>query len=150
MNTAQDTKQMTGMDLDSLLNMDVAQVTYRVAVIHDEEGNQKSGFIIVGKNSPQFLNSTRQTRVKNVMKSAARRKPLDTATEEGAKILTSTLDDNELNTAVAVVVDWFGWDVEGRPATFDQSTVEKMLTKFPTWRSKVINDLDNDGNFIKA
>lgn len=142
--------QNVGVELDSLLSLDTTQVTHRVPVIFDADGNPKSGFIIVGKNSPQYMESTEKTRIGSIMKSAARKRPLDTTTEQGAKILTSTLDNNELNTAIAVTVDWFGWDVEGKPAQFDRNIVEKMLNKFPTWKAKIINDLDNDGNFIKV
>lgn len=147
---AQDQTSNVGVDLDSILNFDTAQITYRVPVIFDADGEPKSGFIIVGKNSPQYLDATGKVRVGNIMKSAVRRKPLDTSTEEGAKILTATLDNNSMNTALAVTVGWFGWQVEGQDAQFDRATLEKMLTKFPTWKDRIINDLDNDGNFIKV
>lgn len=142
--------QSQTVDLDSLLSLDTSQITHRVPVIFDEEGNAKAGFIIVGKNSPQYLDVTGKSRVGNIMKSAARKKAIDTSTEEGAKILTSTLDNNESATALAVTTGWFGFGVEGADAPFDRAVVDKMFAKFPTWKAKVLADLDNDGNFIKV
>lgn len=141
---------VTGVDLDDILGLDTSTVTHRVSVIDDVNGKPKSGFVIVGRNSPQFIEANTNLRVENIQRGAIRAKPLDTKTPQGAKTLTKTVDRNDMRTAVAVVVDWFGWERNKEPIPFDRATVEAMLTKYPTWKTKIAAALDNEANFIKV
>lgn len=139
-----------GFEIDSLDNDVVVKNTFDVAVIEDAEGEPVSGFKIVGRNSPQYREQFNKVRIANTQRGSKRKKPLDTSTEEGAEILARTLDGNEDSLIMAVIVDWFGFNVEGQPATFDRARAERLLTKYPTWKDKIKVALDNDANFIKV
>lgn len=133
-------------DLDALPK----QVTHRVAVVTNADGDEICGFEIVGKNSPEYQKASNDVRIDNIKRAAKRSKTLDTSTDEGAAAISATVDRNETTIALAVVVNWFGFNLEGAPMTFDKSVVEKLFRTYPQWRSMVSTALDNDGNFMKV
>ena len=132
-------------------NMDVAtKATFRVSLILDANGDPKSGFIIVGKNSDEYKEATKRIRVEGLQRSAQRKGPLDTSKAEGAETLASAIEANDIAQAAAVVCSWFGFANKGVAAEFDAKTARAMLVKFPTWRQKVLEALEDDANFIKG
>ncbi len=148
MNTAQTI--MAGFELGDLDANPLNQVTFNVAVIEDLDGEPKTGFIIVGKNSEEYQLASAAMRQAGIKRSAKRSQAVDTSTDEGAALVNKTVTDNERILALAVVKDWFGFTLEGAPMQFDKLMVEKLFTKFPTWQAKVNLALDNDKNFMKV
>jgi hypothetical protein len=152
MNTAQQIQSSpataAGFDVDNMF--DEVEATHRVVVIKTDEGDEKSGFIIVGKNSSQYQAENELIRIENIKRSSKRNKAVDTSTEEGAKLVAQTIANNERRLALAVVVDWFGFDSAGKPLPFDKAMVARMFDKKPTWLTEVGNALDTDGNFTKV
>lgn len=139
-----------GFEVSLLDAVETKQVTFSVAVIKDEDGEDVSGFLIVGKNSPEFQAANNAVRISNIMRASKRSTQIDSSKEDGAALLAKTVTGNEKSIALAVVVDWFGFDLEGAPMTFDRSVVEKMFAKFPQWQAMVSNALEVDANFMKV
>ncbi len=136
-----------GFDLDQLDSQ--TEVLHKVAVITDIDGNDKSGFFIVGKNSPEYQTAARQARVDGLKRSAKRKAALDTSTDEGAGAVAKMIEDSETTLACAVVKGWFGFQSAGADVPFNQPTVAKMFAKFPTWKDKISAALENESNFLK-
>lgn len=136
-------------DLTNLLTEDTP-VTFKVPVVFDADGNPVSGFVIVGKNSPQYQVVDKKVRVDNVMRSSNRKTAIDSSTEAGAETLIRTVDLNQRATALAITVGWYGFTMNGAETPFDQDTVAKMFDRFPTWQTKVLTALEVDANFLKV
>jgi hypothetical protein len=141
--------QAQGFDLDNLEN-NTDPATHKVSVIDDADGNSVSGLIIVGKNSPEFINATSQIRIDNIKRSAKRKQQLDTSTDEGAAVLARTVDRNDRTTAMSVVIGWYGFLKGGAEVPFDKALLEKMFAKYPQWQVKVLTALEAEANFMKA
>lgn len=140
---------MAGFDLDQL-NDTNEEVLHKVVVVSDIEGNDKCGFFITSKNSPEYQAAARQVRVDGLKRSAKRKSALDTATDEGAGVVAKMIEANELTLALSVVKGWFGFQSKGADAPFDKASVVQMFAKFPTWKDKVTAALDNESNFTKG
>lgn len=141
--------QANGFDLDQL-DSDVVETLVKVVVIVDADGNDKSGFYITGKNSPEFQEASRQVRIDGLKRSSKRKTALDTSTDEGAGAVAKLIETNEIALACAVVKDWFGFELKGVAAKFDKQMLAKMFQKMPTWKDKVTAALENEANFLKG
>ena len=142
------TQATTGFDLNQL---DVVEDNlFSVGVVTNIDGNDECGFLIVGKNSPEFQEASRQVRIDGLKRSSKRKTALDTSTDEGAGAVSKIIETNEMTLATSVVKGWFGFKTNGEDAPFDKAIVSKMLTKFPTWKDKITAALENDANFIKG
>lgn len=146
--TAQEAPVSDAFDLDDLDT--VAAATHRCGVIFDDEGNAKSGFIIVSKNSKECLDAQRKIRVNGIMRSNKRKKDIDATTESGAGVVFDSIAANNRALALGVVVGWFGFNKGGQPAPFDKAMVPAMFDKSPTWQEKVLMDLENEANFLQV
>ena len=140
----------SGFSIDNLDDAANSAATFRVAVIVDADGEDKSGFVIVGKNSPEYQAAARAIRIDGLKRSSKRKSALDTSTDEGAGVVAKAIDANELTLAASVVVDWFGFASNGASAAYSKETAAKLLAKYPTWREKITAALDVDANFIKG
>ena len=137
-----------GFDISS---MDTSiETSFNVAVITDIDGNAKSGFKVVGKNSEGYKQATHKMRVEGLMRASKRKAVIDTSTQEGADSMARTIELNDIALACSVVTGWFGFGNSGQEAEFNADIALKMLIKFPTWRGKVLEALENDANFIKG
>jgi hypothetical protein len=145
MNTAQKNIGFELSDLD-----DLPEVTFQVPLVFDKEGEPLSGFVLVGKNSPQFQKAQQAGRVTGIMRGAKRKAALDTTTEEGAKAFSEMLATSDRDVTLACIVGWFGFNLEGAPMTFDPKVVEKLINKFPHWLTLATAALDKDSNFMKV
>ena len=141
--------QDNGFSVDNL-DVFAEAATFKVGVIQDNEGNDKSGFVIVGKNSPEYQTETRRIRAEGLKRASKRKTALDTSTDEGSAALAALIDANEIVLACCVVVGWFGFATAGQPAPFDKAIATKLLTRFPTWRDKISAALEDDANFMKG
>ncbi len=138
-----------GFDIDSL-PAEAGQITYDVPLIFNADGDAISGYRVVGKNSPEYQTEFEAVRVEGIMKAGRRKVALDTSTPEGAATLARMIKGQETRIALAVVVGWFGFQKGGVDAPFDKEVVRATFKKYPTWRTKVSDALENDGNFIKG
>lgn len=147
MNAAQ-TIINSDFDLDNLDKL--TRATHTCGVRFNAEGKAISGFYIVGKNSDEYLTAQAQIRSENLQRSAMRTEAIDAKTPEGAATVVNVMLANERTTAMAVVTGWFGWNKGGQPLDFDRQVLAQMFDKMPTWQSKVLDDLDKEGNFTKV
>jgi hypothetical protein len=142
------TTKAVSHDLDALLSPEADKVTFKVPVIVDADGNPESGFIIVGRNSPEFREADKAVRIVNQKAAASRTKAIDLKTDAGATKVVDIVDGQDVARAAAVVVDWFGWDKAGVPRPFDKSAMPKILAAKPTWLAKINAALTEDNNFL--
>lgn len=154
MNTAQAIQSnvagAAGFDLDTLDGNTLNEVRHQVVFTEDIDGNAISGVYIVGKNSAQYISATDAMRHKNIKKASKRKNAIDTSTDEGAASVARTIAENEHALAVAVTVDWFGFNKGGQPAPFDKEIIARAYDKMPTWQNKVNAALEVDANFMKV
>lgn len=153
MNDAQNTNETSvnkGFDIDLLDSIDQSVVTHRISLLQDEDGNDKSGVIIVGKNSPQFQTVTAEIRKLNIFKAQKRGRAMDGTTEEGAAAMTRSIAAQERKIAEAITVDWFGFEKGGISIPLDKAILSKMFDRFPHWITRIHAGLDTDANFMKA
>lgn len=142
--------QNTMIDYDALMAEDIESTTYDVPVIFDKEGESTAFLVIVGKNSNEYLECSKQLRAEGMQRSAKRKTQIDASTFDGAAKLGELIDENMRKTALAVVVDWKGFSKNGAPAEFSKDAVQSLLKKFPTWCERINRELENDANFMKA
>lgn len=142
--------QNTMIDYDALMAEDIESTTYEVPVIFDKEGESTAFLVIVGKNSNEYLECSKQLRAEGMQRSAKRKTQIDASTFDGAAKLGELIDENMRKTALAVVVDWKGFSKNGEPAEFSKDAVQSLLKKFPTWCERINRELENDANFMKA
>lgn len=138
-----------GFDLEQL-DVVSEEVLHKVAVITDIDGNDKSGFFISSKNSPEYQAASHAARIDGLKRTSKRKSVLDTSTDAGAEAVAKIIERNEIAMACAVVKGWFGFQTAGAEAPFNKETVAKMFAKFPTWKDKVTAALDNEANFLKG
>jgi hypothetical protein len=150
MNTAQNILVNGLIEIGRLTQSGLNQVQHPVNLIFDAEGAPLAGFYIVGKNSQEYQDEKARQRIEGIMRSNQRNKQVDSATEEGAKIIAESIDKSEHSMAVAVTVGWFGFGEEGAAATFDRKVAEQILTQMPMWQTKVTQALEQDANFMKV
>lgn len=139
----------SGFDLDSL-DSPQEQVTSRVAVVVNADGDDECGFIVVGKNSQQYQDAQHQIRVEGLKRSAKRKTQIDTSTDQGAAMLAKTIERNETTLAKSVVVGWFGFKSGGKEAEFNHALLDKMFAAKPTWKDKINAHIENEANFTKG
>lgn len=150
MNNAQ-TIAAVGFDISNLAAAAVVAKTFKVDVMFDEEtGDPIAGFIIVGKNSPEYQAESHAVRANGYQKSAVRKTAIDAKTEEGASKLVDAIDSNATRLALSVVTGWYGFTSGGAPVPYEKSLGLAAFKKFPTWEDKVNAALEVDANFLKV
>lgn len=127
-----------------------AHVTSRVGVAFDDAGEPTSGFVIVSRESEQYRNEIKRQRVAGIRRSAVKKGAIDTKTEAGAAALADLVEQQELDVACAVVVDWFGFTNGKKPAEFDPSVVRQALQNRPSWKAAIVAALDDEQRFLPA
>lgn len=147
MNQAQNQSQNKGFDLDQLDNDQV--ITHSVAVLQDDDGNDVTGFIIVGKNSPEYQEASKSVRINNIKRASRRKGQIDSASDVGAALIAKTVEEGDRALALSVVIGWFGMLKNGQLMKFDKEVVAKMFQKYPQWQAKVLAALEDDANFMK-
>lgn len=136
------------VDIDSL-DQD-AKEPIDVALVLDDEGNPKSGFKVVGSDSPEYQEADRAWKVKNVQKSARRGHAIQAATETGAQELVNLVAKREYSIAVSCIVGIYGFTMKGEPAVLSEDTLKAIFSKKPTWRTKVVMAIEAEQVFTKA
>lgn len=142
------TETVDGIDLDNLPQ--TTELTQRVGVAFDDEGEPTAGFIIVGKDSKQYRDTERRLKVTAIKRQAVKKQRIDTKTDEGAEQFADLMQKNEEELAVAVVVDWFGFKAGGQPAPFSVDGVRKVFKARPSYRDRVNAALENEAGFLPS
>jgi hypothetical protein len=142
-----DQAQVLGFDIDSLMSAE-APFTYQVPVVFDKDGEPLSGYVIVGKNSPEYQEVFEDLRVEGIKKANRRKTVIDTSTQEGAEMLARLIKANDARLALSVVVGIFGFVSKGEEVPFSKAFVAATFEKMPTWKDKVTAALENDANFM--
>lgn len=136
------------IDLDSLTKDDPP--TKKVGIEFDDDGNPTVGFIIVSKDSAQYVNTAHLLRSAAIKRQSNKSQKLDTKTDAGAQALDQVLQENELALALAVTVGWFGFTHKGEPAPYTHEAGRNAYTKRPTWREKVTAALEAESGFLPS
>lgn len=123
-------------------------ITHRVPVMLDDDGEGIVGFVIVSKDTPQYIAVAQRLRVSGIKRQAVKGERIDTGTDAGALQFDNMVRDNETELAASVVVDWFGFTNGGAPAAFDPAMVRNALAARPSWRNKVMIALEVEANFL--
>lgn len=145
------TAQTTGIELDQILHSDaITRATHKVPFVTNVQGDPIVGFIIVGKNSEEYVGADKLNRVTGLQAASKRQKELDTKEAADSELLVNATDEQNIRTATAVTVGWFGFNVEGAPATFDRAKAAAIIQKMPAWRNMILVALNNDANFMKV
>lgn len=134
------------IDLDTL--EDAKPMTQRIGVAFDDEGNPTVGFIIVSKDSFQYVQASHKMRSMAIRRQSNKGQKIDTKTEVGAETLDKLLQDNDLELAVAVTIDWFGFTKGGVPAPCTEAAIRNAYKLRPTWREKVSAALEAEAGFL--
>ena len=124
-----------------------AAPTYDVAVMFAADATPTAGFMVVGKNSPQYQARRRLLSLDGVKRSAVRAKKIDTKTDDGAAELVDSIEGSETALAIACVVSWYGFT---NPETVTPEALAKVFTARPTWRERVLAAIENDANFSQG
>lgn len=136
-------------NLDNIDSVSVA-APIRVVVAVDDNGDDVCGFLVAGKNSPQYQLESQRIRADALRRASNRKSALEASTEAGATALAKAIDANELALAKALLVDWFGFGRNGIAAPFDAAVAHSLVVKYPTWRDKIIATVEADANFIRT
>jgi hypothetical protein len=132
--------EVKNIEIGDVLNVPVEDVTQRVGITFDDEGEPLVGFVIVSKDSKAYRDTASRLRAAGIKRQANKRSRIDTTTDEGAV---------EFELAFAVVVDWFGFTDKGQPVPFNKNVVRQMFEKRPSWRERVSAALEAEENFLK-
>ncbi len=136
-----------GIDLNDL-EQDAKELI-DVALMLDDEGNPRSGFKVVGSDSPEYQEADHAWKVKNVQKSARRGHAIQAATETGAQELVNLVARREMAICVACVKEVYGFTENGVPMPANEDTLKKIFSKKPTWRQKTCMAIEADQVFSK-
>ena len=126
----------------------ITDLRQKVTFVHDDDGEPALGFIIVNKDSAQYVQRTHELRAAGIKFQAVKSRKIDSKTDEGAAKLDNLIQTTDLEIAIAVVVDWFGFTKGGVPAPFDISKVRAGLVAHPTWREKITAALEQESSFL--
>lgn len=120
-----------------------------VALVLDDDGKPKSGFKVVGADSPEYQEADRAWRVRNVQKSARRGHAIQAATENGAAELVNIAQKREFAIASACIKEIYGFTIDGEPAPLSEETLKTIFGKKPTWRLRVVMAIEAEQVFTK-
>lgn len=141
---------MDNFEIDDALSANSVQATHKVAIATDDDGNPTVGFVIVGKDSPQYRNCLAAQRSRAIKRQANKKMRIDAKTEAGAEELDSVIQRNQSELTLAVVVDWFGFTHQGQPRPFDPSVLAQIFAARPSWKDKCAEALEVEENFLKG
>lgn len=131
-------------------NLPALDLTSDVILTTNDDGDEVLGFTIVGKNSQQYRDQVKANRVSAHQRGAKKKTQIDASTESGARELVDLIAKNDQKTAAAVVVNWRGFTVGGKPAPFNKDQVIELLEAYPSWIDKILIALEAEANFTKS
>ena len=127
------------------------QNTFDVPVVFDDNGDEVSGFKVVGKNSIEYRAARRAQEVVGIKRASVRGgKQPDAKTDAGAAYYLDYAAENEVGIAIACVTGWYGFAKDGAEIPLTAEALASVFAKRPTWREKVSAAIEVDANFTKA
>lgn len=137
------------MKLSLVVTQTAAQITSDVVIAYDENGNPKTGFKIVGPDSKEYRAEQERQRKAGMKRRVHAGKKDALKTEEGQAEFDRLTQENITATAIAVVVDWYGFeDDAGNAAPFNAAQLPAIFTAHPSWRDKVADAIYEEGDFL--
>lgn len=118
-----------------------------VPVVFDEEGKPSIGFRVVGVNSKDYQTAARAFDVLSVKRVGNRGRPINMATDEGAKDVVVANEKRKVAIACACAKEVYGLTVGGQPAKADVETLTAIFKKRPSWLNKVVLAVETDDLF---
>lgn len=120
-----------------------------IPLVFDEDGEPTDGFKAVGSDSDEYQEADRRWKVKSVRKSAHRGHAIEAATETGAQELVSAVERREFAICAACIKEIYGFTKNGEPAPLNEATLKEIFERRPTWRTKVIREIEADRVFTR-
>jgi hypothetical protein len=136
-----------GLDL-SAFTADPNDITHRVPLAFDKDGKAIAGYVIVGRNSDAYQAEEKRQRVESIKRRAAGEAAIDTKTDSGARQLDDLVEQDDINIACAVVVDWFGVTKDGQPVPFDEDVAHGAIRRNKDHRDLIFSALRVGSNFL--
>ena len=140
--------QSPELDIDIDVIASGPPAPFKVGVAFDANNEPTSGFLIVGKDSEKYRETARLLRIAGIHRGSSKASRIDTKTDEGAAEFDRLLRSNEAEIALAVVVDWFGFNRGGEAVAFSAGALKAVFESRPTWRDKVSAALEADESFL--
>ena len=123
--------------------------TFRVVLEFDEDGNEKTGFVVVGIDAPQCREEAARQRKANFKKRINGGKPTNYyKTAEGQAALDAQSQADMTDMAIAGTIDWFGFTENGAPKAFDKNVLAAIFAVRASWRDKVYASIEDATNFL--
>lgn len=135
------------------MNFDIAAIeaaadaTFDV-VVGTRDTGEPVGFKVRGTGSDAYAKAQRAIEVRAVKESAARKQPLNLATDEGANRAVVGGEEAKRLILEACIVDWFGFSIDGKPAKFTPENLQRVLRAKPEWGARLLREIQNDANFM--
>lgn len=76
--------QPQGIDLGTLTSVDPSEITHRVGIAFDDDGEPTAGFVVVGSDSKQYRDALERQRIAGIRRQAAKSPRINGKSEEGA------------------------------------------------------------------
>lgn len=138
------------MDFDIDKLEESASTVFNVDVGRRSDG-APVGFIVLGTNSPQYAEIDRKLQIKNVMQAALRgNADFDMKSEEGATLVIDGTNQRRDAIIAACVTGWYGFKSGEADAEFSKDSLAKVLKHKSSWSKKLIEAIDNEGNFAQG
>ena len=142
--------QRKKMKLSLVKSKAAQQITSDVVFEYDEKGDPKVGFKVVGPDSPQYRAEQERQRREGLKRriNSSKRAQKD-KTDEGQAELDRLYQENMTRNAIAVVVDWFGFENDdGTAAAFDADQLPAIFAAKISWRDKVAEAVYQEDAFL--
>lgn len=125
-----------------------ATATFNVDVGKRDDGSPV-GFVVKGPDSEEYEGAIRAVKMVGVKDSATRKEALDMATERGAEIVVDGVAKRDQLVLANCVVGWYGFTLgETEEAPFTKENFERVLRAKPSWRDRLLAEIENEANFV--
>lgn len=138
---------MTKIEFDDIFN---AGEEKKVGVVFDAAGNPAVGFVVVGRNSEQYIAAEKSARIKHIKMQWGGKNKIDVSTDDGAAKFDEVNQASELIKLTNCVVGWFGFTKNGADMPFDKSKLPDIFKARPAWADKVSQAIVDDADFLKV
>lgn len=109
------------------------------------------GFRLRGRSSAEYQQVERAVQVRNVQLSASRNRSFDPSQEADARTVVEAEQHRQSLIVAACVADWFGFgDASGNAVPFSADMLSRVLAARPSWREKIVEAVEADGNFTSG
>jgi hypothetical protein len=125
------------------------ETTFNVVLEYDDDGKEKTGFVVVGIDSPQCKAEAARQRKADFKKRINGNKPTNFyKTEDGQAALDVNTQANMTAMSLIGTVDWFGFTENDAPKPFDRDVLAQMFAARMSWRDQVYSTINDATNFL--